>query len=127
MQLRLIRKPSTETTTIGELFVDGEFFCYTLEDKVRPVKIKSQTAIPSGTYKVIITWSPRFKKQLPLLIGVPNFDGIRIHPGNTHRDTEGCILVGEQVHGESILQSKKAFNKLYDLISKSTDVSITIE
>jgi hypothetical protein len=127
MKLKLLRDKSSDDTTIGKLYIDGEFFCYTLEDVVRrDTKIYGQTAIPIGTYKVVITWSPRFKRQLPLLVDVSGFDGIRIHPGNTHKNTEGCILVGEEVQGEYLLRSRAAFDRLYAILVKSKD-SITIE
>jgi hypothetical protein len=126
MKLKLLREKSSDDTTIGKLYIENEFFCYTLEDKVRDKKVYGETAIPIGTYKVVITWSPRFKRQLPLLVDVPGFDGIRIHPGNTHKDTEGCILVGEYVEGEFLYKSKIAFDRLYTILIKSKD-SITIE
>jgi hypothetical protein len=126
MKLKLVRDSSTDDTTIGNLYIENEWFCFTLEDKVREKKIYGETAIPAGTYKVVITWSPRFKRQLPLLVDVPGFDGIRIHPGNTHKNTEGCILVGEEVQGEYLLRSRAAFDRLYALLIKSKD-SITIE
>jgi hypothetical protein len=126
MKLKLVRDSSTDDTTIGNLYIENEWFCFTLEDKVREKKIYGETAIPAGTYKVVITWSPRFKRQLPLLVDVPGFDGIRIHPGNTHKDTEGCILVGEYVEGEFLYKSKIAFDRLYTILIKSKD-SITIE
>jgi hypothetical protein len=126
MKLKLVRDSSTDDTTIGNLYIEREWFCFTLEDKVREKKIYGETAIPAGTYKVVITWSPRFKRQLPLLVDVPGFDGIRIHPGNTHKNTEGCILVGEEVQGEYLLRSRAAFDRLYVLLIKSKD-SITIE
>jgi hypothetical protein len=126
MKLKLLREKSSDDTTIGKLYIENEFFCYTLEDKVRDKKVYGETAIPIGTYKVVITWSPRFKRQLPLLVDVPGFDGIRIHPGNTHKDTEGCILVGEYVEGEFLYKSKIAFDRLYAILVKSKD-SITIE
>lgn len=127
MNLLLIRDPSTETTTTGTLFVNGMQFCYTLEDKVRDKKIAGQTAIPTGKYQVLITWSPRFKRQLPLLINVPGFDGIRIHPGNTHKDTEGCILVGEYLKGEMVMSSRHAFDRLYAVLVKEKDIWIEIK
>jgi hypothetical protein len=126
MKLKLIREPSSETTTLGKLYVNGEFECYTLEDKVREVKYAGITAIPAGTYKVIVTWSPRFKRQLPLLINVPEFDGVRIHPGNTHRDTEGCILIGTKIEGDRLVESRKAFDKLFEKIVNEKDCTIEI-
>lgn len=124
MNLILRRHKSTEHSTIGELYRDGEFICYTLEDPVRemvglPVeqwKVKGDTAIPQGRYRVTITMSDRFKKELPLLNMVPGFSGVRIHTGNTHHDTEGCILPGEKVSGETIVESRKAFAKVMGLI-----------
>ncbi len=98
MNLKLLRKTFTEESTIGVLSVNGTAECFTLEDKVRAVKIPGKTAIPAGIYEVTITFSDRFQKPLPLLLNVPNFAGIRIHPGNTAADTEGCILVGK-THG----------------------------
>jgi hypothetical protein len=127
MKLELVRQPSTDDTTIGSLYIDGQFFCHTLEDKVREKKVYGQTAIPEGTYKVVITWSPRFKRQLPLLVDVPGFDGIRIHPGNTHKDTDGCLLVGNKVEGEYLFNSRVSFDELYAKLVKAKDISITIK
>lgn len=98
MRLTLERIQSDPDVTIGRLLVDGQWDCWTLEDPVRerygaPVgawKIPGQTAIPRGLYPLAITWSPRFTRDLPLLQYVPGFTGVRIHPGNTPRDTEGC-------------------------------------
>jgi hypothetical protein len=96
-------------STSGKLIIDGAPFCDTLEDPVREqrqpdgswlwrseFKIKTRTAIPSGRYEVMLTFSQRFQKRLPLIVGVPDFDGIRIHGGNTVEDTEGCLLVGQR-------------------------------
>jgi hypothetical protein len=113
MNLKVTRKIFTDKSTIGEMAVDGEFECFTLEDVVRPVKIKGKTAIPKGTYEVAITFSNKFKKLLPLLMNVPNFEGVRIHSGNTPEDTEGCILVGQQKSQDVISQSRLAFNALF--------------
>jgi len=126
MQLLLKREKSSEFSTIGSLFVDGVFECYTLEDVVRDKKIYGQTAIPAGTYKVSISFSNRFKRDLPILLNVPNYEGVRIHPGNTSADTEGCILVGESRSKDFIGNSKKAFDKLF-LKIKGKDVTLTIE
>lgn len=126
MKLHLKRLHKTEFSTIGELTVDGLFQCYTLEDKEREVKIKSETAIPRGTYKVIINQSARFKTLLPLLLDVPGFEGIRIHPGNTNHDTEGCILVGKTRGTDFIGKSRKAFAELFAKMKLAESITITI-
>ena len=106
MKLELIRETFTDESTIGRLFIDGKFFCYTLEDKdrgldqnmplavIKSQKVYGQTAIPYGTYKVIVTPSVRLKRTLPLLVNVPGYEGIRIHKGNTASDSLGCIILG---------------------------------
>lgn len=98
MEMQLRRRWAEGDATIGELAlsIDGEKVCYTLEDVVRApgVKVPSKTSIPAGRYKVVMTFSNRFKRELPLLLSVPMFDGIRFHGGNVAGDTEGCILVG---------------------------------
>jgi hypothetical protein len=113
---RIDAEPAPDTSTIGELAVDGAFECFTLEDAVRPVKIKGITAIPAGSYEVVVSFSERFKRPLPLLLNVPNFDGIRIHPGNTARDTEGCILVGKTKDKDLVGSSRDAFGSLLEKI-----------
>jgi hypothetical protein len=113
MDLKLVRTDLTSQSTVGELYVDGKFECYTLEDVVRPVKIKGMTAIPAGGYEVVISHSARFQRLLPLLLNVPNFDGIRIHAGNTAADTEGCLLVGQAKASNAISGSRNAFNALF--------------
>ena len=119
MDLKVIRKDFTQKSTIGELSVNGVFECFTLEDCVRPAKIKGVTAIPAGTYEVVVSFSQRFQKPLPLLLNVPNFEGIRIHPGNTDRDTEGCILVGRSKQVDSIGESRNAFQALFEKIQSA--------
>ena len=111
MKLELLRKEFTEMSTIGDLLIDGEFFCYTLEDAVRDGKIYGKTAIPYGEYDVEITFSPRFQKYLPLIKDVPNYSGVRIHTGNTAQDTEGCILLGFTKSKDFIGNSRSAFNQ----------------
>lgn len=129
MQLKLHRKIFTDDSTIGELFIDDVFFCYTLEDKVRPVKIKNITAISSGTYDVIINFSNRFQKYMPLLLNVPNYEGVRIHSGNKSADTEGCILVGGTKTTDFIGNSRVTFSKLMTklkAVEKKEKIKITI-
>jgi len=115
MNLILTRKEFTEISTIGELEIDGAFECFTLEDPVRPegVKVPGKTAIPEWTYVVLITWSNRFNRLLPLLKDVPGFEGIRIHVGNVPEDTEGCILVGLTKGKDIVYQSGRAFGSLF--------------
>ena len=127
MKLLLRRLHKTENSTIGELYVDGKFECYTLEDKEREVKIKSETAIPKGIYVVGITLSNRFKKMLPILIDVPNFEGVRIHPGNTNHDTEGCILVGTTRSQDFIGNSRIAFGRLFKKMQLAKKITLKIE
>jgi hypothetical protein len=126
MKLLLKRIHKTDVSTIGELYVDGIFQCYTLEDIERDVKIKSETAIAKGKYKVMITLSNRFKKYMPLLLNVPNFEGVRIHSGNTNHDTEGCILVGQTRSKDFIGQSRKAFDKLFKKLETAKEITIEI-
>lgn len=124
MKLRLQRHPSGPTSTIGELsqeLADGAYserWCWTCEDVVReqrgvPVgqwKVPGETAIPEGTYRVILSQSTRFGGQLmPELLHVPGFTGIRIHSGNTSLDTEGCVLVGTETDGTQVLHSREAY------------------
>ena len=139
MILILDRKYKLPTYTIGKLYIDGEYFCDTLEDKDRgltdgmtvseisKIKIKKETAIPTGTYKVTITYSNRFKKNMPLINDVKGFEGIRIHSGNTDKDTEGCILVGFNKVKGNVINSRDTYNKLFSVLSKSNNITITIK
>jgi len=131
MKLLLERLQRDSDVTIGSLAVDGDFECWTLEDPVRPagVKIYGETAIPFGHYQVDITQSQRFKRELPLLLDVPNFAGVRIHPGNTPANTEGCVLVGLDRLQKSIGRSRLAFDALFAKLvrAKSRGEAITLE
>jgi hypothetical protein len=121
MLLEVRRQPSAQGCTLGSLYVDGEFECFTLEDVIREIpeeavekwKVAGRTAIPSGTYRVIVTMSTRFGKLLPLLVDVPGFQGVRIHSGNVAADTEGCVLVGNRQEGAAVLNSRLAFRALF--------------
>jgi hypothetical protein len=99
-----------DTYTIGRLYIDGSFECFVLEDKVRSLdqKIKGHTAIPSGRYRLVIDYSPKFDRQLLHLLDVPNFAGVRIHSGNTAEDTEGCLLVGKDWNGKDMIYNSRA-------------------
>jgi len=142
MKLHLIRTDKTEISTIGELTVDGAFQCFILEDKDRgldqsmPIaviqqhKVFGKTAIPKGTYDVVISWSNRFKTYLPLIINVPGFEGVRIHSGNVAEDTEGCQLPGNARTKDKVLDSRNAFKALFaklKAVEKTEKITITIE
>lgn len=118
-ELTLIRRWFRELDTVGELYFDGTFQCFVLEDVVRKEKVPKKTAIPAGRYEVRLTHSQRFDCTMPILCDVPNFTGIRIHPGNTHKDTEGCLLVGETVGQSGVQNSRAAYEKLYAKLEKS--------
>ena len=124
--LNLKRTYPKENYTIGELYIEGEYFCDTLEDTVRDEKIAGQTAIPYGKYEIIVNRSPRFKRDLPLLLEVPNFEGIRIHRGNTAKDTSGCILVGLNKVKGKVLDSTKYELELTRILKNTTE-PITIQ
>lgn len=117
MKLALHRTWPSAACTIGQLFVDGVPECFTLEDVVRDgPKVFGQTAIPAGKYGVIVTHSPHFDRELPLLVNVPGFEGVRIHPGNVAADTNGCILVGTGRGVDMIAHSRDAFDVLFPKI-----------
>jgi hypothetical protein len=105
----LNRVAKKETYTIGKLYVDEKYLCDTIEDKVRDLpkekKVYGETAIPAGFYEMDLTFSAKFKRDLPLIKNVPFFDGIRIHRGNTAKDTEGCIIVGENKEVGKVINS----------------------
>ena len=128
MELELTRTTRTNRSTIGELTVNGKFECFILEDKDRGLqqgmalselmaaKIKTRTAIPTGRYEIVTNFSDRFQKMLPLLLDVPAFAGIRIHPGNTDADTEGCLLPGKTKSRDMVGSSRAAFAVLFEKI-----------
>lgn len=135
MELKLNRIFLGSSATIGELLVNDKHLCDTLEDRVRPEgeKVYGKTAIPEGTYEVKLTHSPRFKKILPEILNVPNFSGIRIHTGNSSKDTEGCIIVGTW-DGEKedwVGNSRIAFDELMALLEEATNnkekITITVK
>lgn len=143
MKLMLKRKYLGPDYTIGDLFIDGEFFCNTIEDVVRKLpaacpdtpkgrnctckeKVYAQTAIPAGTYKVTVEYSPRFKRQLPRLHNVPHFIGILIHSGNTAKDSAGCIIVGFNTVKGKVTGSRATSDRLNALLAKEKDITIQI-
>jgi Family of unknown function (DUF5675) len=113
MKLKLVRDTFTANSTVGKLFVDGVYECNTLEDVVRTgPKVYGKTAIPEGIYFIIIDYSNHFGKDMPHVLDVPNFQGIRIHSGNAPDDTEGCILVGMNRKIDWVGQARLAFEHL---------------
>jgi hypothetical protein len=139
MKLQLQRNPSDSVCTIGTLYIDGVQEAFTLEDVVREVagqpvaswKIKNETAIPRGTYKLGLHNSPHFGRVLPHLLNVPGYDYVLIHWGNWAKDTEGCILVGDSPEKDAISQSKVAFDELWEKLeaplTSGQDVHIEVQ
>lgn len=149
MRLKVERKWKKDTYTIGRLYIDGVLFCNTLEDrdrglkrydtlsKIRQVKVPGETAIPTGTYAVSMTVvSPKYSAvkwyrdlcdgKMPRIVGVPGFEGILIHPGNTALDTMGCILVGKNTKVGQLTSSKETFKDLYLKMKAAFDRGETI-
>lgn len=133
MRLTVLRIANKPTYTIGKLYIDGCYYCDVLEDTDRGLdndmeeseilkkKVKGQTAIPTGTYPVKITYSPKYKKNMPLIENVKGYSGIRIHSGNTHKDTSGCLLVGKNKEVGKVLESRKTYNALYKILSETKE------
>ena len=142
MELRLERKYRSNNYCIDKLYINGKYFSDVLEDpdrgltdtmsleEIKKIKIKGNTCIPYGTYNITITYSPRFKKNLPLLNNVKGFDGIRIHSGNKPQDTEGCLLPGfNKVKGQVIdsrVTTDKLIAQIQQVLNKGEKVTITI-
>lgn len=143
MKLLLRRIYKGETYTIGKLYLDGKYFCDTIEDKVRGLptacpntskwlnckckeKVYAETAIPAGTYKITMEKSTRFKRVLPYLHDVPHFLGILIHAGTTERDSAGCIIVGKNTVKGKVLASKITLENLMKTLENNSDLSIQI-
>ncbi len=133
MRLKVERLYLKPKYTIGRLYVDGKYFCDTLEDQVRDLmkdkKVPGQTAIPVGEYEIIVNVSPRFCRKLPRLLNVPGFDGILIHRGNKAEDTAGCILVGENKERGKVINSTRYELQLTEMLEKVQEKGegITIE
>ena len=133
MKLVLTRHARRADYTIGRLEDEnGKKICDTLEPTWRnykggELKIPKKSAIPEGSYRVVVTKSRRFQKYLPLLVGVPGFEGVRIHSGNTSSDTEGCILVGQNIQVGKVLWSRITLEKLLKLIENEKEIYIIIK
>lgn len=148
MRLQLIRSYNTNNYCIGHLYIDGKYFCDTVEDcdrgldnkmplnQIQSLKLKGITAIPTGIYKVVLNvQSPRLSKKpqykfckgyVPRLLNVKGFDGVLIHIGNKAEDSLGCILVGENKVKGQVINSTATFHRLYDTLSKADDITIEI-
>ena len=127
MEILSVRTTYTDKSTISKVYVEGEFECCFLEDPVRDgLKVYGETAIPEGRYEIVVTYSNRFKRKLPLLLNVPNYVGVRIHPGNTPGETEGCLLPGTSAGVDSVSGSKVAFDNLFNKINNA-DEKVFIE
>ena len=133
MKLILTRIARKAEYTIGRLEDEnGKRICDTLEPTWRDykggeMKIPKKSAIPEGSYRVVVTKSRRFQKYLPLLVGVPGFEGVRIHSGNTSSDTEGCILVGHNLQVGKLLWSRITLEKLMKLIENEKEIYLIIK
>ena len=131
--LTLTRIAKRADYTIGRLEDEnGVKICDTLEPTWRDykggeLKVPRKSAVPEGTYQVVITKSKKFGKYLPLLVGVPGFEGVRIHSGNTVNDTEGCILVGQNLIKGKVLLSRLTLEKLMRLIENEKRIFLTIK
>lgn len=153
MKLTLIRKYKKKDYCIGKLYIDNKYFCDTLEDpdrgltstmnltEIKSKKIKGDTAIPTGTYKITLdVVSPKYSNfskypyvkfcegKMPRLLNIPGYEGVLIHAGNTQKNTEGCLLVGENKVVGKVINSQATWKKLYEILQKDKDnLSITIK
>lgn len=139
MKLKVVRETKNEICTIGKLYINDVFFCYTLEDKDRGLKqsdsllfinakkVFGLTAIPTGLYKLIVNQSPKFKRLLPRILDIKGFDGVLLHRGNSASDSLGCILIGYKKGENSIFESTKAESDLVDKLMKHNAELHTIE
>ena len=140
MELKVKRIAKRDTYTIGKLYVDGEYFCDTIEDRdrglndsmsveeIKKIKVYGETAIPTGRYRVTLSYSVKFKKMLPEILNVKGFTGIRIHSGNTAKDSLGCILVGKNTVVGQVTSSRATFDRLMLKLNKTTEpIFITVE
>lgn len=143
MNILVNRIAKRDTYTIGKVYINDQYFCDSIEDKDRGLtdsmseteitskKVYGETAIPTGIYTVTLTYSNKFKKVLPSINNVKGFSGIRIHSGNTAKDSLGCILVGQNKEVGKVLNSRATFDKLFaklqEASSKGEKITITIK
>ena len=131
MEIKLHRKYRGTNYCIGKLYINNEYFSDVLEDpdrglqntmsiqEIQQLKVKGDTCIPYGTYDITITYSPKFKKRLPLINNVKGFEGIRIHSGNTSKDTEGCLLLGFNKIKGKVINSKETVDKFITIVQQA--------
>ena len=131
MRLTLIRIANRPTYCIGKLYLDGKWFCDVIEDTDRGLddsmteaeilkrKVKGETAIPTGIYQVLLTYSPKYKRIMPLISNVKGYSGIRIHSGNTSKDTEGCLIVGKNTKVGMVTDSRNTYNALFKRLNQA--------
>lgn len=139
IEIKVVRLYKKESYTIGKMYIDNVYFCDTIEDadrgltqemtlqQIKKQKVYGKTAIPSGKYKVTLTYSSKFKKTLPLINAVIGFSGVRIHSGNTAEDSLGCIIVGENKKKGEVINSRVVMEKLLSKLRGQTNINITIE
>lgn len=133
MRVTVLRIANRDTYCISRLYIDGERFCDVLEDVDRGLddsmseeeilkkKVKGKTAIPTGVYPLKITYSPKYKRMMPLVENVKGYSGIRLHSGNRPEDTEGCLLVGENKVVGQVINSRATYNKLFKILSETKE------
>ena len=149
IKLTLKRRYRGSQYTIGSLYINNQYFCDTLEDRDRGLsqqmsldniklkKVYGSTAIPTGTYRISMnitsnkfgsrSWAIPYKGKIPRLLNVPGFDGVLIHPGNTDKDTYGCILVGENKVKGQVINSQNIWKKLMEkLLQDKENIILTI-
>ena len=131
MKLTIQRYLFTEDYTMGLLFIDGVYFCDTIEDKYRgqelsKIKVVDETCIPYGVYSAKLTYSPKYQKIMPQILDVPYFTGVRIHAGNTAKDSSGCIIVGIKSENGKVLSSRKMYNALMKRLETANNIKVDI-
>lgn len=142
MNIEVVRRIRKEDHTVSDMYIDGQYFCKVLEDvdrglkstdplsKIQAVKVKHETAIPSGVYRLALTFSQKYGQIMPLIMNVPGFMGIRIHSGNHKDHTSGCLLVGQDYNPKtkSITNSRSTFRSLMKILNEANKKEvITIE
>ena len=128
MRVKLKRIAFKDEYTIGKVYINDRYFCDALEDKDRGLydwqsveyilekKIKHKTAIPYGMYKLLWSYSPKYKRMMPEIMGVKGFSGIRVHSGNTAEHSSGCVLLGYNKKVGMVLDSRKVCKKFDDIV-----------